>query len=132
MNKEEQQELIFKLSMFEQQIQQLQQQLQAIEQAIVEASSLNFGLDELKEAKDKEILAGLGKGIFIRSKISSKDLIVDIGGKNFTTKSIPETQELIKEQIQKLEEIKREIEEQLDKISEELTKTYMEAQDKIE
>ena len=124
------QELIFKFNLYEQQIQQLQQQLQAVEQAIVEASSLNFGLDDLKESKDKEILASIGKGMFIKSKIISDDLIVDIGGKNFVKKSIPETQELIKEQIEKLERIKKELEEQLEKISEELTQLYIEAQEK--
>jgi prefoldin alpha subunit len=124
------QELIFKFNLYEQQIQQLQQQLQAVEQAIVEASSLNFGLDDLKESKDKEILASIGKGMFIKSKIISDDLIVDIGGKNFVKKSIPKTQELIKEQIEKLERIKKELENQLEKISEELTQLYMEAQER--
>ena len=40
-----QQELMMKLSMFEQQIQQLNQQLQALEEGIVEMNSLNFALD---------------------------------------------------------------------------------------
>ncbi len=125
-----QQELIFKLSMYEQQIQQLQQQLQAVENAIVEAESLNLELDDLKGAKDKEIFASIGKGIFIKSKIASEDLIVDVGGKNFVQKSIPQTQELIKEQVEKLRSIKIELEEQLEGFSEELTKIYMEAQEK--
>jgi len=125
-----QQELIFKLSMYEQQIQQLQQQLQAVENAIVEAESLNPELDDLKGAKDKEIFASIGKGIFIKSKIASEDLIVDVGGKNFVQKSIPQTQELIKEQVEKLRSIKIELEEQLEGFSEELTKIYMEAQEK--
>jgi len=125
-----QQELIFKLSMYEQQIQQLQQQLQAVENAIVEAESLNLELDDLKGAKDKEIFASIGKGIFIKSKIASEDLIVDVGGKNFVHKSIPQTQELTKEQVEKLRSIKIELEEQLEGFSEELTKIYMEAQEK--
>ena len=61
-----QQELMFKLSLFEQQIRQLQEQLQAIEQAIIETSSLKFGLDDIKGGKDKEIMASIGKGIFAR------------------------------------------------------------------
>ena len=44
-NQQEQQEILFKLSMFEQQVQQLQQQLQAVEQGIVELNSLSLGLD---------------------------------------------------------------------------------------
>ena len=87
----EQQELMFKLSVFEQQLQQLQQQLQAVEQGIAELGSLNLGLDELIGSKGKEIFAPIGKGIFTKSKLLSEDLIVDIGGKNFVKKSIPET-----------------------------------------
>jgi len=36
---EKQQEIMFKLSMFEQQIQQLQQQLQAVEESVVDLNS---------------------------------------------------------------------------------------------
>ena len=132
-NKEkDQQELMLKLSMHEQQIQQLQQQLQAIEQAIVEMDSLNLGLDELVGSKDKEILAQIGRGIFAKTKLLSEELIVDIGGKNFVKKSIPDTKKIIEEQIKKLEDVKKELENNLEKINEELTKTFMSAQGKEE
>lgn len=128
----DQQELMFKLSMYEQQIQQLQQQLQAIEQSIVEMTSLNIGLDELVGSKGKEIMAPLGRGIFARTKLVSEDLTVDIGEKNLVKKSIPDTKKIIEEQINKLEEVKTSINNSLDKLSEELTKTMMEAQQKQE
>jgi len=124
----EQQELMFKLSMYEQQIRQLQEQLQAVDQAIAEAGSLNIGLDDLKKGKDKEILASIGKGIFIKSKIISEDLIVDVGSKNFVKKSILDTQKIIKDQVKKLEAVKKELEDNLKKINTELTKTFMDAQ----
>ncbi|MFH1326527.1 MAG: prefoldin subunit alpha [archaeon] len=123
-----QQELMFKFQMFEQQIQQLQQQLQAVEQAIVEANSLNLGLEDLKKGKDKEILASIGKGIFIKAKLTSENLIVDVGAKNFVKKSIPDTQKIITDQIKKLEAVKKELEDNLEKINTELTKTFMDAQ----
>lgn len=123
-----QQELIFKLTIFEQQMRQLQEQLQAVEQAIIETSSLNLGLEDLKEAKEKEALALIGKGIFAEARITSEDLIVDIGAKNFVKKSIPETQKIIKEQLKKLEEVRQEIEEKLEEINGEMTKIIMEAQ----
>ena len=123
-----QQELIFQLSMFEQQIQQLQQQLQAVEQGLVELRSLNFGLDDVKKSENKEIFAQIGRGIFIKAKVLSENLIVNVGGKNFVQKSIPQTKELIEEQIKKLEEIKKELENNLEEISKELDKTMLEAQ----
>ena len=128
MDKESQQEIMYKFQMFEQQIQQLQQQLQAIEQTIVEMNSLNFGLDDLKGSKGKEILAPIGRGVFTKTKLDSEKLIVDIGGKNFVEKSIPDTKNIIKEQIEKLEGTKKEVQDSIEKINSELTHLMMEIQ----
>lgn len=116
----DQQEIMFKMSMYEQQIQQLNQQLQAVEQAIIEMGSLNLGLDELVGKEGKEILAPIGKGIFAKTKLISEDLIVDVGEKTFVKKSIPDTKKLIQDQVMKLEEVKRELEDNLEKINEEV------------
>ena len=123
-----QEEVMYKLSMYEQQITQLQQQLEAVEQAIIEMNSLVLGLNELTGSKEKEILAPIGRGIFVKTKLVSEDLTVDVGGKNFVKKSIPETKELIKNQIKKLEEIKEELNKNLEEINNELTATFMNAQ----
>ncbi len=125
---ETQQELMFKLSMFEQQIQQLQQQLQAVEQGIIELMTLSTGLDELVGSKDKEIMAPIGRGIFVKAKLLSEELTVDVGGKNFVKKGIPDTQKIIKEQTKKLEEIKKSLSKAMEDINQELTKTVMDAQ----
>lgn len=125
---EEQQELMFKLSIFQQQINQLRQQLQAVEQTILNMNSLNFQLDELVGSKGKEILAPIGQGIFAKTKLLSEELTVDIGGKNFVKKTIPETKKLIAEQIKKLEDVYRELNENLEKVGGELMKVYQEEQ----
>jgi len=125
---QEQQELMFKLAMYEQQIRQFQQQLQAIEEGIIDMQTLNLELDELKGSNGKEILAQIGKGIFVRSKIISEDLVVGIGSKNFVKKNITETKKTISEQIEKLEDIKKELNVGLEKISEEITKTINETE----
>ena len=119
---EKQQELMFKLGMFEQQIQQIQQQVQAVEQGIVEMNSLNFGLDELVGKEGNEILAPIGRGIFVKSKLISEELTVDIGGGNFVKKTIPDTKKIIEEQIRKLEDVKKELNANLAKLSGELMK----------
>ena len=54
-NEQEQQELLFKFSMYERQIRELQQQIEAISRGIVELDSLNLGLDELVGAEGKEM-----------------------------------------------------------------------------
>lgn len=120
-----QQELMFKLSMFEQQIQSINQQLQAVENSILDMNSLIHGLEGLKGKKDSEILSSIGRGIFVKSQLLSEELIVDVGGKNLVKKSIPDTQELIKEQLTKLEEIQGELQRALESINGQLTETIM-------
>ncbi len=124
----EQQELMFKLSIYEQQIRAVQEQMQAVEQALVDMGQLKLGLDDLKESEGKEILASIGKGIFAKAKIISEDLVVDVGGNNFVKKSIKETQKIIEEQEKKLDVIRKDLEGKLEEINEALTKTYLDAQ----
>ena len=88
-------ELMIKFSMFEQQIRQIQQQLEVLERNILEMNSLNFGLDEFKGAKGKDVLAQVGKNIFVKTKLAAEDLIVDIGNGNFVKKNIDDTKKLI-------------------------------------
>lgn len=123
-----QQELVMQFQMFEQQIRMIQEQQQAVEQAIVDLSSLNFELDELVGKKDEEILSPIGRGIYASAKLTSEELLVDIGNKNFVKKSIPETKIIIQNQIKKLEKAKEELNKELEKINTELTSVFMEHQ----
>lgn len=125
---ENQQEILFQLSIFEQQIQQLQQQIQSLEQGIIEINTLNLGLNELKDSEGKEILAPIGRGIFVKSKILSEELTVDIGGKNFVKKTVSETQKLIQNQTKKLEDVKKDLEKDLEIVGKEVEKVIHKAQ----
>ena len=71
--------------------------------------SLHESLNELDESKEKQILANIGRGIYIPAEIKSKELIVEIGKGNFVKKSIPETMKTIIEQIEKLNSAKQQI-----------------------
>jgi len=114
-------ELMIKFSMFEQQIRQIQQQLEVLERNILEMNSLNFGLDEFKGAKGKDVLAQVGKNIFVKTKLAAEDLIVDIGNGNFVKKNIDDTKKLIGEQTKKLEKIRDELNSALESINQEMT-----------
>jgi prefoldin alpha subunit len=114
-----------KFQMFEQQIRMIQEQMQAVEQAILELGSLNLGLDELIGKKDNEILAPVGRGIYASAQLLSEELLVDIGDKNFVKKSIPETKKILQEQIKKLEKVREELNTEMEKINVELTNTFM-------
>ncbi|MBW6442497.1 prefoldin subunit alpha [Patescibacteria group bacterium] len=127
---EKQKELLFRLSMAEQNLKLIEQQLQAVEEGILDINSISLGLDELKGAIGKEILAPVGRGIFVKAKLLSEDLTVDVGGKNFVKKSIPETKEIIKTQSGKLNEIKKDLEKNAREIDQELTEMIIKAQNK--
>lgn len=128
----EQQELMFKLSLFEQQMQNIQQQLQAVEKALDDMNTLSLGLEELKGAEGKEIFAPIGRGIFAKAKLLSEELIVDIGGKNFIKKSIPDTKKIIQEQMQKLEEVRDELNKTLEEVNKQLNKVLSDHQKKTQ
>ena len=95
----------------------------------MDMNSLNIGLDEIKNSVGKEVLAPLGRGIFVETKLISDKLKVDVGGRNFVKKSIQETKEIIGRQVEKLHEIREELNEKIEDINEELTKTILEAQE---
>ena len=125
---EENQEILFKLSMFEQQMRQLQQQLQAVEQGIVELNTLSIDLNELEKGEGKEIFASIGRGIFTKAKILSNELTVDIGEKNFVKKSVPETQRIINKQVEKLKNAKEELNRSLEELNKEAEKIIAKGQ----
>ncbi len=126
----EQQEMMFKMQMFDQQIKQLQQQLQAIDQGISEMTALNEGLSELVGKEGKEIYAPIGRGIFAKAKLISEDLNVDVGGGNMVKKTIPETKKIIEDQLKKLDEVKKELETGMEKMGEEFKVLIEDAQAK--
>ncbi len=119
------QEFLYKLSMFEKNIEMLNQQLQLIEKSLLDLNSLNFGMDEIKSSVGKEVLAQLGRGIFVKTKLVSDELIVDVGNKNFVKKSIPETKKIIKEQVEKLNQLKKEMEDKIEEIDKEVAELVL-------
>ncbi|MBA7600711.1 Prefoldin subunit alpha [subsurface metagenome] len=125
-----QQELFYKLSMFDQHIKQINQQLQLIEKNIFDLNSLDSGMDEIKGSVGKEILGQLGRGIFVKANIISEELVVDVGNKNFVKKSITDTKKIIKEQIEKLRQIEKELKDKIEEINEEVAGLVLEVQKK--
>jgi prefoldin alpha subunit len=122
------QELNQKFQVFERQIIQLQDQIRTIDQATYDMQLITHGLDDLRGKEGEEIMAPIGRGIFVKAKLLSEDLTVDIGGQNFVKKTIPEAKELIESQSKKFKDVKKELEENLEKINQEITKIMSEHQ----
>jgi len=124
----EQQEMIFRLQMMEQQMQQLQQQMEAVAKGIGELESLDAGLDEIPDSIGKEILAQIGKGIYVKAKIISDELTVNIGGNNFVPRKVPEAKKMIREQVKKLKDVEKELGENIETTNSEFMKMIQEYQ----
>lgn len=115
------QEKMVRLSMFEQQARQIQQQLEMLDQQIIELQLLRMNLDDLKKAEIKdEILASIGRNIFIKTALESKELLVDIGAKTVVKKSIDEIKELIDKDISSLSTTREKIMEELNQLAAEI------------
>ncbi|HOW37050.1 MAG TPA: prefoldin subunit alpha [Candidatus Pacearchaeota archaeon] len=120
MENQSQQEMFLRLSVLEQQMQYLQQQLDAVEKGINQLQTLDLDLNEIQGANGKEILAQIGTGIYVPAKLLSETLTVNIGENNFVKKSVSETKKIIQSQIKKLQETQEELEQHLDSINHEL------------
>jgi len=119
------QEQIIQIQMMEQEVNQLNQQLQLIEQNIKEMNELLESLEEIGNEENKDILANLGKRIFIPVEIKDKNLIVEVGKGNFVKKSVPETKEVIEREVSKLIDGKNQIMERLTSLQIEMNNLIM-------
>lgn len=118
-------ELFFKINMLDKYMQNMQQQIEAVENEINELYLLKKGIEDLENSSGKEAFSSIGKNIFIKTKIISEELLVGIGEKNFVNKSIPETAKIIKNQIEKLKIIKEEILKEINVLNKEAEKILL-------
>ncbi len=117
MNEEE---LNAKFSEYESKIIQLQQQIGEIEKALYDMNFIKEGLTEIKGKVNDEIFAPIGRGIFVKSKLCSEKVLVDIGEGSFVEKSIEETKEIIEKQKNEFTKIQNFLNEELMKINNEI------------
>jgi len=125
-----QEELLFQLSMLEQQSQQLSQQLENVNSQIGEMEALKLSLEKLEKGKDKEMLANLGRGIFLRTKQDDDKVFVNVGSRTLVKKSFSEAVEIIDKQVPELKEIRHILQEQALQVSKEVDKIVREANKK--
>jgi len=117
------QEQIMQIQMLEQEANQLNEQLQLVEQNINEMTELSMSLKEVDEHKEgDEILANLGKKIYLPVEIKDKELIVEVGRGNLVKKSVSETLKIIDEHIKKLKQGKEQITCRVEEIQGEMIK----------
>jgi prefoldin alpha subunit len=104
--KMEQQELMMELYRSQEQSKEIEEKMKIVEQQLTELQQFSNSLEELNENKSKEMLASLGKGVYIKSKVQEGKLFVDVGSGILLRKSITEAKEVVKDQVKKLGEMK--------------------------
>ena len=122
------QEAIMKIQMMEQETNQLNEQLKAVDQNTAEMNDLIASLEEIDGSDNKEIMANLGKRIFIPVDIREKKLIVEVGKGNFVKKSVSDTKKVVQEENDKLADAKNQIMGRLDELQNDMNEMIMEFQ----
>jgi len=105
-SQESREEIIMKASLIEKHLNELNERIEYVIQQILELEEFKSNLKFLKEAKGKEILATLGKGIYAKSLCQDENLFVNVGAGIVVKKTLKETEEIITSQIKNLHEAK--------------------------
>ncbi len=87
----------------------LDEKLKIVDQQLNELKGFLAALEEIGNNKEKEILASLGKGVYIKSSLSDEKLFVEVGSGVLVRKSIPETKEIVEQQTKRLNMIRTQL-----------------------
>jgi len=115
-------ESIMQIQMMEQEANQLNEQLQLVEQNVNEMLELKASLDEIGKKENMEILANLGKRIYIPVEIKDKNLIVEVGRGHYIKKTPEETVKVVEVQLDRLMKGKGQIMGRLEELQTEMMK----------
>ena len=72
------QEYFMQMQMLGQEAEKIEQQVQMIDQQNMELMAVRESVAAMKDNKNKEILANLGKGIFVKADIKDENLFVNV------------------------------------------------------
>ncbi|MBI3334403.1 prefoldin subunit alpha [Candidatus Pacearchaeota archaeon] len=105
--------LIRQAAQLHQQAEQFEQHLAFIDSQVSELEAFSKNLLVFKESNSPELLASLGKGIFTKTTLDSKELFVEVGAGIIVKKQPVEVLSIIDSQIINLRESRMLILEQL-------------------
>jgi prefoldin alpha subunit len=127
-----QQEYFMQMQMLGQEAEKCEQQMQMIDQQSIELVAVRDSIVSIKESsgkeKETEILANLGKGIFVKADLKEKDLYVNIGKDVIVKKTPDETIKIIDEQTKRMAEGKMAMTERIQQLQIEMNNLLMKAQ----
>ena len=114
------QEMYMEFQMLDQHIKQLQKQLQAITQQLMEFESTSMSLEDLQKVQPgKEIFVPLSSGIFAKATIKdTSELLVNVGANVIVQKDIASTKKLIANQVEEVRKLQKRMADDLEKMTE--------------
>lgn len=115
MDKEEQQKKLIELQIISQQLNQMQQQLSALQAQSEDVRNLQKSLDEIEKTKvGNKILAPLSSGVLIDTELkNNKEVVMAIGAGITVKKPISEAKKIIKDQENQLDLIMNKLQQDL-------------------
>lgn len=119
-------EFLLKLNLLQQEAEKTEEQINLINQQISEFETLKLSLDKIENAD--EILANLGRGIFLKTKPMEKELFVNIGSGVVLKKTKEETSMIIDKQIREMHELKAKCLAEMEKLNFQLQNLIGEAE----
>ena len=100
------QELMFKAALLERQAEELNSNVSYIANQIAELEQFKETLKSIGDSKTKEVLSSLGKGVYVKTSMEDKNLLVSIGANVVIKKSPEQTIKTLDAQIRALHEAK--------------------------
>ena len=113
------QEMYMEFQMLEQHIRQMQKQLEAVTQQLIELTVTSSSLDEFNKIKPgKEIFVPLSSGIFAKASVKdTSGLLVNVGANVVVQKDVASTKKLIQKQMEEIKKIQGQIADDLEKLT---------------
>lgn len=99
-------EIYLQATQLEAQLQEMQENNEAIEKQIEELEQLLQAISSISEQEDKLMLSPLGSGIYVKTEIKEDSFFINVGSGVFVKKSKQKAKETLEKQIGKLSELR--------------------------
>lgn len=102
-------ELLYRATLLKQESEETEKALNFVNEQINELENFKESLKFLEKNKEEEILASLGKGVYVKAKKENERLFVNVGADVIIRKTPQETVIVIEEQIKRFSEAKMQL-----------------------
>jgi len=115
---EDKEKMALQLGMLNSKLKELEQQIMLLEKQVNELQVCQLAIDELKNIKpDKEMLAPISPGVFVKAKIvENKEITIDCGAKVFCKKSLDEATEFIQQRLDQAIDLHKKLMEEINSV----------------